>query len=377
MRMNMVKENVDVLNKVDGKIYSISEVKNGEAVAALKEFDEAGNCNINTEKTVKINEKNCIAFRFVKDNRKPVISTDYYVKDGVIMYDDKFVCEQGVIVVEEILAVLPDTLILTVKSEKEGYIDLMSYNIYKDEFVKLLHRPRLNISVVEANLENVIMFSSGTFTKEVELEDGSKEKKTFFEEACLINCNVGPIRNGKVVIETSIYELAYPIKEVIKIKENEYAVLSEMTFKDDGSIVPDDVIAVKLFETKTDNCYGIKYLNGLMVDDVPVVINKGFAGVTIKTPTSISVFPFRYYDDKIITGKKEIAALEGYDNLVDMTVSKDNIYVVDPKSEYAHVAELLTTSRPATKFTFANADLEVKTLTVITTPDRGDIITVE
>lgn len=335
MRENKIKKNVIVRNKINNLLYKIVEVSNDIATAALINDDNT----VNETETVAITAKNAIAFRCVEDPNIPDVPVGYSVKSGVLLKDGAPATEQGSLVVSRIIAAVPGRLLLTVepKEPREGYIDLMSYTVEDDKFKKLIRASIPDVEVIPVKDENRVYLSySRTYTKEYKNDKGDDEEKLLFDAAGIIMYDAKENAVEGVRLEA-------PIDNIIINKSNR-VVLSVISNKevDDEGVVSESELTV----TEVD-CLLAGY--PMEIDSIPTVISNGYAGKLIKTANRFYIEGANYKIPATV-----MAALDGYDTIVDIT-----------KVDYS------------TRVALADDNINVKTLVITSTKDRGLIITVE
>lgn len=200
MRIERMRNGLEVFNKTNGKMYKVISVDQNEGTACeMLEDDQLG------EASVIITEDNALAFRIVKDPEPYPVASGYTVVDGILYKDGKKVCEQGQIRVEKIIAEMPGQLVCVEKSEKEdGRYVLLAYNPARDCF-KVLNRkeiPMPELIGYTNDRTTAFLAFSVTDVQENTKGDGTKEKIHTFMEASVI------VLNGE---RASFIKMTYPI----------------------------------------------------------------------------------------------------------------------------------------------------------------------
>lgn len=334
MRIERIRKNQELYNKVNGKLYRVTSVTDTSGVASLMDADTKEIVLGDGAESIAVNEANSICFRIVCDPDPEDIPVGYTVSDGVLLKNQVPVTEQGEIKVLEILTSLPGYLVLTAKSKTETDVDLLIYEPSRDRF-KYLYRSVPEVSVLEEIDDKVLLYFSSVVTK---TEKNEKDEDVEYEV----------LENSGVILVAN--KQAYALAIDIPCCKDAYSRIDEDIF---------------LYYTKQSN-------DGRLVDTTPgyMVIDmldmEYTRCVVTGEPTEITrCMLYGYYvfksdkqiicdtSDGLYITSDEIAKLKGYDNLVDIT-----------RDGYT------------TLVTFANDKLEVKTLSRQSTRDRGYIVKV-
>lgn len=340
MKIERLREQVEVFNKLDGKMYKVTGVDNQVGTAA--EMLEDGTLG---ENTVTITEANCLAFRVVKDPAPLPTPADYYVEDGQLMKNGQPACEQGQIVVKEILAKLPGILVLAVepKSKEDGMIDLFAYEPARDRFKKLIRSSIPQVKVVGyagADKDEAVLAYSKTVEKTEKDQDGNDVPVLDFDSAAVITVK------GTAAVGCRI----------------DCPINTDDTFiaeRPDGAFevyVPsdEDVNAVDDKVEKREKRMWLRIVDGQITDSfnmdgqITATWSPAYKEFVIRSDGEIYL-PWMMFT----MASKKIKQLAGYNVLIDVT-----------KEDYAY------------KLTFSNGDYKFKTLTSQSTKDRGYIVTV-
>lgn len=340
MKMERMRNEMELFNKVDGKMYKVISFDGTTAVAAeMLQDDTLG------EKTVRITAANALAFRIESDPAPYPVPTGCIVSDGILMKDGEPVCEQGQIYINDILAVQPNTLILSVRTREnvEGKVDLFSYEVNRDRFIRQATTLPEDLCVIPYENEDglVILGYCNTSTDKIKDEDGKEKEVPIF-----LNAEIMVLSKGKITESLRMDEPVTIGETIVKLnplrKELNFFVPSDDEV-DDDCIIKDRKERCWIQVNKTDGEFMIT-----IGDDVIEVnwspVYKHFVVMGENT-----VYLCRY-----ITSQK-IKELAGYGILIDKT--DDGPYT--------------------TRYTFCNEAYEMKTLVYQSTRDRGAIITVE
>ena len=349
MRINKIKTNVTVLNKVDRKNYQVINVDgSGDSIkGTAKLIKEDG--SLDDSVTAVITANNAIAYKLIDDPNIPDVPTGYTVENGILLKNGVPATEQGSLVINSIIAGVAGRLILSVepREPREGYFDIMSYTVESDKFNKLIRRsiPEVTIIASSENKMQLYMTYSRTYTKDKKLEDGTIETDNIFDAAAIMLYDV---MSDTVVDHVSFAE---PIKAVDSVKapnETIFAIEADTVVDSDGVIKEDDYITLRFVASEG---HSLSLYKTTAIDSVPESISKGYNASLIKASSG------KWYINDITykIPDKIVAELAGYNMIVDIT-SKDHV----------------------TRISLANTyTMEIKTLVISETRDRGDIITIE
>lgn len=335
MKTNKIKENVTMMNKVDGYKYKIVSVNNagGLAYALLGDgtIDE-------TIKPVVINENNAIAFRLIDDPNIPDVPQGYSVNNGVLLKNGAPATQQGSLLIKRIIAEVPGRLILAVepREPREGYMDLMTYTVEGDKFNKLIRASIPEVYDTGLTCEGKVYLTySRTYEKDFE-DDGKTVSKTVFDAAAVM---LYDIKSDRI---ESHYMSPAPIDTIVAVKNSsDIAVITSADVDDDGVVVPASLLVTQLSDE-------LEELSETPTDTLPEVISKAMYSL-IKAGNV-----FYLEDCEVKVPAAAVTELTGYDLVVDIT----------RKENQKRVA-------------LVNDNMEVKILVIESTRDRGNIITVE
>lgn len=192
-----VKPATRVFDKVSGKTYEVVKVEgkgeNKTAYASEVITDEDGTERLDeTKPCMRIDASNDICFRHISTPEPSEILEGYSVERGILVKDDKAVTKQGKIVVEEIITAIPGYLILAVKCDKNGYVDIYSYDPERDRFTALVYTTLKPQLVMKGEADAVLGYSCTHLETATDkdgnpvLEDGEPKMAKVFDGAALI-----------------------------------------------------------------------------------------------------------------------------------------------------------------------------------------------
>lgn len=385
MRSNKILENVTVLNKVDNQRYKIIKVVDGVGTAALINPEDE---SLDETKTVTVTPDNAIAYRLINNPNLPEVPLGYSVEGGVLMRDNGQVTQQGEIVIDKIIAVVPGKLLLAVvpREPKDGYIDLFSYIPEEDKFKKLIRRSIPMPEVIGTDKEYVFLKSCRIRTEEYEGDNKEKLTRELLEFSELI------AYDGARDYVASYITFNTPIENIIPVRNSEnipaWVIESSKTLKDCNYDNEDEDYYDDYDEGEEDDCGNCRkcrnacehcntcetVLQGLNGEYVATMI--GFSGCSfirmnsIRVPSHVKSVSIGYkkadlirledrimiggYVDKIITAANIVSAIDGYNWIVDTTAEDDEL-----------------------RISLADDNMNVKTVIIKSTRDRGDVITVK
>ena len=348
MKINRLRKGLELLNKLDGKMYKVTstDMLNGVGVAEEMLADEEG-CWTGKfgDGKATITDKNALAFRLVNNPDPYPIPEGYSIEAGKLMKDGKGV-ETGELVFVKFLAVQPDFLILAAKKKgtKKGMVEVMSYQVSRDRFISLLTVPDTvkPVKYINGDIKDAVLGYSSVTEKGMIDRDGKTKKVRIFDQAGLFT-----ISNGKVLcycqfrspftMEDALIEEIPPLKghyeAFLPVDEEE---------DEDGYLVPRKT---RLW-MRTDGRHIISNLEA----DGKIQADWSFAynGFVLRTKDAVIV-----PREDIEIHSPKVAELKGYDTLIDIT-----------KEGWEY------------RLTFSNGEYKFKTLVSKSTRDRGYIVTV-
>ena len=334
MKIERLREQMELLNKVDGKTYKVISVQNNTGLAKEWNYDteEFGDASVN------ITETNALAFRILSDPLPYPVPEGYDLENGKLVKDGLPVCEQGQLLFNKILAKGAGYLVLSSETQMEDFIDLYIYDFAKDRFTKLISRIP-DVSFVGYANDTDAVFAYCKIADE-ERKDGDKtETIQVFKEA-----RVFSVCEGRVSLSR---EFSCPIsvdKILIAEKPEGYELFipSNACTEDDG--VLKDRKHLAWYHVTSGCCSYVLEADTLSANWSPL-----YKEFVLTGPDFVYVLS----KDLKITSKK-IEELKDFPILIDVT-----------KEDYAY------------KLTFSDKDLNFKTLTSQSTKDRGYIVSVK
>lgn len=348
MRINRLREGLEVANKLDGKWYKVTNADTIDGVGSAKEMiiEDGRWTGEFGDGKVLITEKNALAFRIINDPKPYPIPEGYFIEAGKLMKDGKEI-ETGELRFVRFLAVQPDFLILAAekKGTKEGMVELMSYQMSRDRFLRMHTVPetvKLLKYVGEGNERAVLGYSAVT-EKEVTDEGGNKKTVRVFDQAGLLTVIEGKRLHCCRLESPFVVEDAF-VKEVPSINGHFEAFLPVDEEEDEDGYLVSRKTRMWM-RTDGGNVVSDLEADGKIRADWSFAYN----GFVIRTNDMI-VIPTE--DIKITSAK--VAELDGYDTLIDIT-----------KENYEY------------RLTFSNGKYEFKILVSKSTRDRGYIVTVD
>lgn len=335
MFFNKVRKNQVLLNKVDGKTYTVGDKVEGgfEAVEKLPEsnnrlpFPE-------TPGTVVVTEKNAICFRLVNDPNPQEKPEGYKVINGDFVTAEGEKVETGELQVNNILGVVPGAVVLVTSKGYDGASKHISiYEPEKDIFKSLFQIPAgANYAAYPEGDKVIIALSLNEVEK---MENGDQ---------------VTYLRESKVCTVCGGTWYDYDIPEPI--------IINNLKVVDDMIVVKTigDVDEKNIITEGPERVVLIDMLNEIQHD--PITVN----GSNLKVSRSRG--GILVVSDKML--------------VVD---ARDRYFVVTDKcAEMADLTEVvdITLKDHALRITLSNKDLtEVKTLVKTRSEDKGAIYTVE
>ena len=334
MKMSMAKkQNIVVLNKVNGFSYVTTKVGNAATVAAKVTEDERctsdGKIAFDKKDTVTITEENALCFRFLRDLNPETKPEGYTVSNGQLLLGSEKVTEQGEIKVVKILAEVIGKLILITESSAGKFIS--TYRPSWDKFEKAYSVTSENPSVYTVN-ENTVLIADEEY-RDVKAEDGTVLGQS-------MKTRILRYENDRWDSET----IDLPIDGLVFV-EPYYILKFSKTYKD-GVLVD-----------ATE-----KYL-GIFNDDLEEI-------ETVYPGEEVDAVYSKFTGTLNLFGKNTLV----YD------VTNNNIMYKNNEFEKLGEKKTLidvTTKEYETTYTFASTDYRIAKVKVQKTKDRGNIITVE
>lgn len=341
MRENRLRIGMEVVQKVSGKNFRVTNVttgKDGSKVAEAVEIMQVPGMALSSAEEpekVTISNANDICFKITYDPGPTEPVAGYTLKDGVI-YCNETSIEQGEIVVDEILASLPGGLVVTVKTDKESIVDLYFYDVERDIFgLKFAGIPKTDMEVFKTTEKEAYLGFNHIIVSTEKDEDGKEKEVRKFGHAVVFKISYGKqcaayISGNPLLFDQAVFEgsfLYIPYEErggadtVIRECERGYYI-----FNVESSLQ-------SIFQVTSKNaptCTLVPYRGNLLV----------------RTDNEL------YIDGCLALRTDKVKLLSDYPYLVDVT----------PKSKYE------------TSYTFADKGCtKTVTITKASTKDRGVI----
>lgn len=344
MKRERARVGAKVLNKVNGKLYLITDETAKGAIGEL--IIEEDPIFTDCYDTVTINEKNAICFRCVFDPN-PVVPEGYTVERGVLLNSNtgEVITEQGQIYIKSIIGAIPGHLLLECAAKKEEKVDIKLYDISRDIFKNVVTCSSPSVVSAFDQKDQGSCMTEGLFlsysSSNIKEEDGKPVE--YFEEAGVVYIS----NQGKVVR----CEYESPLGKILKAFDD-YLFIESTTECFDGIVIPaaKAVIIVQVADNKDSITF--RKMNISMdrwIRIIPFYINtKGFVVATDKEilVLNCSGSHFRF---NIGGGKQEFL-------LTDFVL-------VDTKTE-----------KETKKLLFADKDFHMKEIAWTHSSDRGDIV---
>ena len=148
MRINKIKTNVTVLNKVDRKNYQIINIDgSGDSIkGTAKLIKEDG--SLDASVTAVITANNAIAYKLIDDPNIPDVPTGYTVENGILLKNGVPATEQGSLVINNVIAGVAGRLILILCHIQLSQISLISLSEDLFQRLQLLLLLRIRCSYI-------------------------------------------------------------------------------------------------------------------------------------------------------------------------------------------------------------------------------------
>lgn len=338
MRENRMKKGVEVLNKLNGKVYLIEDVNYGKAYATEKiGEDKFTRKPVLGEDKIVLTKENLIFFRVVYDpNLKDIpCLDDYNLSDGILTQNGVPVTRQGEIYISKILGTVQLKLILLCKIK--GTYQIQSYCPFTDEFMKLYDSKVDDAAPQEFETDEFYSYYfCKTFTEPATSETPEKVKLVTAKVVNIMKETgkiyvvdlPAPMEKAADTADTLLFNSKLKVNEEGYVKEcNSYSVM----------VSNDDCYNLDI----ADVCFAKKYWvcdKGYVIKNDEYLVVTNLCGETL-------------YEIKDPTAVKELSSF---------------YTLIDVKQE-----------REKTAFLFGNDDFFAKKCVVEKTYDRGDIVTVE
>lgn len=371
-----------VINKVDGKDYTITAVDTGAESVTVTEVlpeDAPEGTEPNALTVTEENEK-CFSYRY-NPNPKPVPEAE--VKDGVLMVNGIPVV-MGNITPLAVLATVSNEVLFTVAGSMDGRVVVKVYRVDTDRFADITGE--VSGSIRAEDMKDMVLLIEERTTLVPQVDDdgepvldanGEQVVKTRFDGAFVYQYNGTCIETGcgcdnededdcfddgvgdGIRIEAPVTKL-----EVVSYgNEKTLVVTSESVVKDGYLEAPDGNSLVTLLEVKTSKRHDTEY-NTLRytasplcrkvkgTDPVVTITRDGRLTFVIKTDKMVDIV--KGCNDTVIDNAAIATELSGYDCYIGTETEGDTA-----------------------KVSFADSGYKVKTVCIRHTPDRGDIVSME
>ncbi len=329
MYMNKVRAGQIVLNKVDGKMYTIN--RKGEGFEAVEQLPKSTEELVVTQNRVEITEKNAIAFRLIEDPNPKDVPEGYKLSDGEFVTSTGEKVETGEIKVEDVLGAIPGAVVLITSKGSSRGVSL--YYPEKDSF-RFMHSFPEGVSYASFDFEGKVVVATSLI--EIEKTEDDEEEKKILKDSTVVVVSEKGVRS---------YSIDYPM-EINNIGAvDDLVVITTIGDVDEDDVITEGPRRMVIIDTELDEQYGAITLQGENPE-----VSKSRGGLLVITDKMVSVDADRYY---VVTDKA--AEMRGLDKVIDITI-KDH----------------------ALRITLANASLtEVKTLVKTRSEDKGAIYSVE
>lgn len=339
MQTNNLRNNMILGNRVNGKIYSIADIKNDSVV--LNEMQDGvvvPEAQLTVPKTAL---QEC--FSFIEDPNPADIPNGYTVENGVLKKDGAPATVQGEIEFIDMLGTVRGLVVVTAKTrdKADGIVDVFTYDPISDTFKKAI-RSADSIRLVKKTDDTIYLEEIEKAVEEVEKEDETTVKVDTIQALNLVS-----ISYGKSIIFSNIYGTVDRVEIV------------------------DDTILVESKDVLTYDENGFRVLKA--GDEVTVtVIRDGFAPSPISLPASIDSATKQADGGSLVLFAGNTMY---YENLGFRSRSVTNGAVAELKGfKYLVSCDIRNGSET---YVFANDEYQTKKLILKKTYDRGNIITVE
>lgn len=386
MRMNRAKRGTVVLNKLYGSFYLItgnSKDESGKIISAEAvridedsylesvnaEYNASTKKEVFAEKvlsadslslpcmldSITLKEANAICFRVIKDSDERLDAENWYVQNGILMKNGIQAAEQGEMEIEKILAIFPKIILLTVKSDKEGYVSLKFFDpAHAGREFRMVMGDKLIPTPEKVVLpdDGILLYYSRTHMEET----GDGEEKTTEEvvdaSGYIIYDSCGEW------IDSDEYDIESSESHEINVPLGTYVVATEKFIVFNGTFNGSSF--TNILRT---NMHGKVELESVEMNSEKASVTEGYAGLLIKTEKELAVAALENLTLALKPSKqlsRVLTELQGYDYLVDF------VHTV----EYSGETKYFT-------LTLANDKYEVKKLKGSRTAALGLVLTVE
>ncbi len=339
MRNEKVKSGARIMNKITGQAYIVTAKTSGNEITAAP-VDETGAYEVGSE--ITITPEQGICFRVTEWPVDDSIPEGYSVTDGRLMKNGEEATEQGEIYVKTIVAALPGYLLLAVRprNDREGYIDLFTYEPERDCFNKTIRAsiPTVTVERVitdENGKDSAVILSYVEKRTEEETEADTQGQDVTVTKETVTGSAVILVENRRA----DSYRTENEFKDLIDVDGEEGTYLVKETCSD-GNILY-RVISICNGDVIQNSCISAAE------EVVKATSSAAYPGITLIGKDFIQ--------NDMFTFKTPLAGQIKGSFLVDMKEC----------------------GKGETKVTLANRDMETTTITRRSTPDRGYVYTIE
>ena len=368
MKNQNLRSGIQVLNKLNKKMYETSVISAAESTSGKEEVLLVEILDENSTETadvITLTDENAICFRFVNDPNPAATPSGYTVENGVLKVNGDVATVQGELEFEELFATVQGGVLL-ISKEKEGKKNLLLYDVTRDVFKTLmanvgqlnktsLSENRLLISQVVTTEETVYDSETG------EIITDSEGKDKTVDRVDDISVRIYDMESQGITDRLHLIGTPDRITEISSDSGCRLVIESDKTITYEDNI--QDSIPVLEEQTNvhvTTVDFGADLVTFANSSVKNIVIPDIIRSVTVDLDgnTVIKTDGYMYYENQghnpRSISNKLVAELAGYDYLV--------------KTDIRNSIET---------YTFANKAYEIKTIVRKRTRDRGDIITIE
>lgn len=345
MRISETKKGAKIVNKVTGEKMIVT-YKNDEKLLAFP-MDIATGEPVEGSEAIEISSENDICFRRLSNPDPTEKPSGYSVKDGMLIdANGKEVTQQGELYITDIVGYVNGAIILQVKVHNAS--KLYSYMPDYDRFREFVYLPGDNTKVLK-EYDNVLLVANWSYQEMRKSDDSGNEDVNMYFEG-----NVYAVYAKHCIGSTPLEAPINTQYDILSVKDDtvETLYIPHTSKIDENGVIIDSELAELWYSAicvdvgSSGIWEGVsRMFNGREILSVSIAHNMGDIPV------------FRGLDFIDINGirieSKDIKNLDGYNYLVDIT-----------KDHYMDT------------YTFANAEYQIKKVTVSYTRDRGNIVTV-
>ena len=343
MQTKNIKVGIVVANRVNGKIYSITDTKDELIVLSQQ---ENGEIVPDTEIKVKIDSLGK-CFTFIEDPNPAETPEGFTVEGGILKRNGSPATTQGEIEFVDLLGAIPGLVVLTAKTrdKSEDTVDVFTYDPSNDSFKKIV-RAASSVKVVSNRNSSLYLEELETRIEKVEREDGKTDEIKTVEGLFLV-------------------EVVYEDKNPVVSFNNLFGTADDVKFTESA-------IVVESKNTLAFNEDGFRVLEPIKEGVDLTIIRDGFAPIPLSLPDEIYSVT-----EQVDGGSLVIIAGNTmyYENLGYRSRMVTNAAVKEIQGyPYMVSCDIRNGSE---QYVFADSEYRTKTLSLKKTFDRGNIITVE